>query len=166
VTTRFLVVLALTACAPRAFEPADDQAIRAVIGAQAAAWNRGDLAGYMAGYANSPDLVFTSGGQIRRGWQETYDRYRTRYGGDPSTMGHLDFELIQIQPLGSRVVLRAQIGKINFAGGDESAAPEFFEPGVDHDALEPAIESRSTAQLVQGAPGRYKHLLRQVITEA
>jgi len=101
VTTRFLVVLALTACAPRAFEPADDQAIRAVIGAQAAAWNRGDLAGYMAGYANSPDLVFTSGGQIRRGWQETYDRYRTRYGGDPSTMGHLDFELIQIQPLGA-----------------------------------------------------------------
>jgi len=96
-----LLALALAACAPRAFEPTDDQAIRAVIGAQAAAWNRGDLAGYMAGYASSPDLVFTSGGQIRRGWQETYDRYRARYGGDPSTMGHLDFELLQIQPLGA-----------------------------------------------------------------
>ncbi len=95
------IVPTLAACAPHAFEPADDQAIRTVIGAQAAAWNRGDLAGYMAGYANSRDLVFTSGGQIRRGWQETYDRYRARYGGDPSTMGHLDFELLQIQPLGA-----------------------------------------------------------------
>ncbi|HEY3806323.1 MAG TPA: DUF4440 domain-containing protein [Kofleriaceae bacterium] len=91
----------VAACAPRAFTPADADAIRAVITAQAAAWNRGDLAGYMAGYAKAPDLVFTSGGQIRHGWQETYDRYRARYGGAPSTMGHLDFVLLQIQPLGA-----------------------------------------------------------------
>jgi ketosteroid isomerase-like protein len=98
---RLAIVLLAAGCAAHAFTPADDQAIRAAITAQAAAWNRGDLAGYMAGYAKSPDLVFTSGGQIRRGWQETFDRYRTRYGGDPSTMGHLDFELLQIQPLGA-----------------------------------------------------------------
>jgi beta-aspartyl-peptidase (threonine type) len=95
------IAVLVAACAPRAFTPVDDQAIRAVITAQAAAWNRGDLAGYMAGYAKSPELVFTSGGQIRRGWQETFDRYRARYGGDASTMGHLDFELLQIQPLGA-----------------------------------------------------------------
>jgi ketosteroid isomerase-like protein len=96
-----LLLLLLAACAPRAFAPADDAAIRGVITAQVAAWNRGDLAGYMAGYEHSPDLVFTSGGQIHRGWQETFDRYKSRYGGDPSTMGHLGFELVQIQSLGA-----------------------------------------------------------------
>ena len=96
-----LAIVLLAACATPAFTPADDQAIRALISAQAAAWNHGDLAGYMAGYEQSPDLVFTSGGQIRHGWQETFDRYRARYGADPSTMGHLDFELLQIQPLGA-----------------------------------------------------------------
>jgi ketosteroid isomerase-like protein len=96
-----VVVLALLAACARTFAPADDQAVRAVIAAQAAAWNRGDLAGYMAGYDHSPDLVFTSGGQIRHGWQETFDRYRARYGADPSTMGHLTFELLSVQPLGA-----------------------------------------------------------------
>lgn len=91
----------LAACVtPRAFTAGDDHAIRALITAQATAWNRGDLDGYMAGYEHTPDLVFTSGGQIRRGWQQTLDRYRARYGGDASTMGHLDFELLDIRPLG------------------------------------------------------------------
>ena len=96
------IFAALAACAtPRAFTPGDDQAIRSLITAQAAAWNRGDLTGYMAGYAHSPDLVFTSGGQVHRGWQQTLDRYRSRYGADPSTMGHLDFELLDVKPLGA-----------------------------------------------------------------
>ena len=95
------IAVLVASCAPRAFTPADADAIRAVITSQAAAWNRGDLAGYMAGYARTSDLVFTSGGQIRHGWQETFDRYRTRYGGATSTMGHLDFVLLQIQPLGA-----------------------------------------------------------------
>jgi len=101
VTRSLVLAMFVAACAPRAFTPGDADAIRAVITAQAAAWNRGDLAGYMAGYAHTPDLVFTSGGQIRHGWQETYDRYRARYGGAPSTMGHLEFVLLQIQPLGA-----------------------------------------------------------------
>ena len=97
---RWLLVL-LAACAPRAFAPADDRAIRGVITAQVTAWNRGDLAGYMAGYDHSPDLVFTSGGKVRHGWQETFDRYKQRYGAAPATMGHLSFELLQVQPLGA-----------------------------------------------------------------
>lgn len=95
-----LVVLA--ACStPHAFMPADDQAIRAVLATQQAAWNRGDLDAFMAGYAKSQDLVFTSGGKIRRGWQDTYDKYRAKYGSDRSTMGQLAFELVSIQSLGA-----------------------------------------------------------------
>jgi ketosteroid isomerase-like protein len=91
------------ACATpsRSFSAADDQAVRGVLTAQQAAWNRGDLAGYMAGYVQSDALVFTSGGKIRRGWQETFDKYKARYGSDPSTMGTLAFEILGVQSLGA-----------------------------------------------------------------
>jgi uncharacterized protein (TIGR02246 family) len=98
---RFFVLALLLSCMPRAFTPADDHAIRGVIAAQADAWNAGDLDGYMAGYANSADLVFTSGGKIRRGWQETHDKYRAKYGSDRSTMGRLAFEILAVQALGA-----------------------------------------------------------------
>lgn len=75
-------------------------AVRAILVAQQAAWNRGDLEGYMAGYLKSDELVFTSGGNIRRGWQETHDKYKAKYGSDPSTMGKLAFEILGVQTLG------------------------------------------------------------------
>lgn len=69
--------------------------------AQRDAWNRGDLDAFMAGYEHSPDLVFTSGGNIRRGWDETIAKYKERYGTDKSTMGTLSFEVVSIQHLGA-----------------------------------------------------------------
>ena len=61
--TLALVSLACASSPPRVarFEPADRAAIAAVLDRQAAAWNRGDLAAYMDGYARTPALVFTSG---------------------------------------------------------------------------------------------------------
>jgi ketosteroid isomerase-like protein len=99
----FALGLAVVACnaSPRTFGSADQTAITAVLHAQQDAWNRGDLDGFMTGYAHSPDLVFTSGGNIRRGWQDTYDKYRAKYGSDRSGMGHLDFDVLGIQPLGA-----------------------------------------------------------------
>jgi ketosteroid isomerase-like protein len=82
------------------FGPDDDRAVRGVLMAQRDAWNRGDLDAFMAGYAHSEDLVFTAGGQIRHGWQETYDKYKAKYV-DKATMGHLEFELLSVQPLGA-----------------------------------------------------------------
>lgn len=55
----------------------------------------------MAGYAKSDALVFTSGGNIRRGWAETFQKYQARYGTDPSTMGTLAFEILGVQSLGA-----------------------------------------------------------------
>jgi ketosteroid isomerase-like protein len=74
--------------------------VRGVLVAQQAAWNRGDLDGYMAGYLRSPELVFTSGSKVRRGWQETHDKYKSKYGSDPATMGTLAFEILGVQQLG------------------------------------------------------------------
>ncbi len=120
---RWLVVLALAfgcAAGPHGFAPADDTAIRAVLATQAAAWNRGDLDGYMAGYADSPELVFTSGGHIRRGYDDTLAKYRAKYGRDTTTMGHLVFELLAVQHLGAdgAIVLgRWQLSATPNAGG-------------------------------------------------
>ena len=75
-------------------------AIRGVLDLQVDAWNRGDLAGYMAGYWNSPDLTFFSGGTVTKGWQPTLGRYRKRYQSGGREMGKLDFSDISIEMLG------------------------------------------------------------------
>jgi beta-aspartyl-peptidase (threonine type) len=71
-------------------------AIRNVLVSQAAAWNRGDLEGFMAGYWQSPDLTFMSGSNVTRGWQATLDRYRARYQGEGKEMGSLTFSDLEI----------------------------------------------------------------------
>jgi ketosteroid isomerase-like protein len=73
--------------------------VRAVLDAQVAAWNHGDLEGYMAGYWRSPDLEFYSGSTITRGWQQTLDRYRKRYQGDGREMGTLSFTNLRVDVL-------------------------------------------------------------------
>lgn len=97
--------VALVACAAqpavRRFAPDDRTAIAAVLDAQAAAWNRGDITAFMDGYARTPQLVFTSGGNIRRGWQDALDHYKARYATDAKAMGTLQFTLDQIDPLGA-----------------------------------------------------------------
>lgn len=121
--TALLLALPLLACSPTrpAFEPADRAAIETLLTDQAAAWNRGDLDGFMAGYEQSEQLVFTSGAQIRRGWQSTHDKYQERYGsGAESDMGKLAFEIIEVRPLGAdgAVVLgRWELSETPQAGG-------------------------------------------------
>jgi len=81
-------------------------AVTAVIEEQQAAWNQGDLDGFMKGYWNSPDLTFAGSGGITRGWQPVLERYKKNYP-DPQAMGHLDFSELEMRPLGkdSAVVL-------------------------------------------------------------
>ncbi len=69
-------------------EAAEAAAITAMLEAQDAAWNRGDIPGFMAGYWRSPELRFASGGTIARGWDATLERYETRYD-TPEKMGTL-----------------------------------------------------------------------------
>ena len=54
-------------------------AIRAVLDAQSAAWNRGDVEGYMDGYERSSNTVMVSGDSVTRGWQTVTDRYKRNY---------------------------------------------------------------------------------------
>ncbi len=91
------------ACAHAGGFGGDDRtAIVAVLRAQQDAWNRGDIEGFLRGYEPSPDLLFTSGGKVRRGFAATQARYESRYLGTAteSKMGKLEFEVQDIRGLG------------------------------------------------------------------
>jgi beta-aspartyl-peptidase (threonine type) len=75
--------------------------IRTVLDAQVAAWNKGDLEGFMAGYWSSPELTFVSGGNRTQGWQGTLERYRKRYQAEGQEMGKLTFSDLEVELLGA-----------------------------------------------------------------
>ena len=82
----------------------DDAEIRAVISAQAAAWNRGDIDGFMNGYARSGATEFISGDKLTRGWQTVRDRYKKKYDSREK-MGTLTFSELKITRLSSEAAL-------------------------------------------------------------
>jgi beta-aspartyl-peptidase (threonine type) len=94
--------LALLVTAAAADTPAspEEQAVRKVLDEQVAAWNKGDLDGFMAGYWKSPELSFFSGGKVTRGWDDTLERYRQRYRAEGKEMGRLAFRDLQVTVLG------------------------------------------------------------------
>jgi uncharacterized protein (TIGR02246 family) len=69
--------------------------IKAVLDAQVAAWNSGDVEGFMKGYANSPDTLFVSGDKVTHGWQTVRDHYKRDYDS-PEKMGRLVFDDVKI----------------------------------------------------------------------
>jgi uncharacterized protein (TIGR02246 family) len=73
-------------------------AVRAVLDAQRDAWNRGDIEGYMDGYARSADIVFISGDSLTRGWQTVHDRYQKNYDSREK-MGTLTFTDLETKVL-------------------------------------------------------------------
>ena len=82
----------------------DEAEIRAVLAAQTAAWNRGDIDGFMGGYARSGATEFISGDRLTRGWQTVRDRYKKKYDSREK-MGTLTFSELKITRLGSDAAL-------------------------------------------------------------
>jgi ketosteroid isomerase-like protein len=87
----------LRAAEPAPTSPATRE-ITALLGVQAAAWNRGDLEGFMQAYAQTGDLRFASGGTVTYGWQPTLERYRQRYP-DKAAMGTLAYSDLVVTEL-------------------------------------------------------------------
>jgi ketosteroid isomerase-like protein len=84
--------------------PEANDEIRAVLNAQVAAWNRGDIDGFMDGYVRSDKLEFVSGGKVTRGWQTVRDRYYRKYD-DAAKMGRLTFSDIKYDSLNAKHVI-------------------------------------------------------------
>src|SRR5687767_8122013 len=92
------IILVISVSAVFAQNGKAERAIRAVMDAQAAAWNRGDIEGYMDGYWRSEKLVFISGDNITRGWLPTLERYKKSYD-TRAKMGVLSFTDVEITVL-------------------------------------------------------------------
>ena len=99
------ICLALTSCTPAPNSTAVMEsdadafaAIQAVLNVQVDAWNAGDIHAFMDSYWKSDSLRFASGGNVRRGWQATLDRYLATYP-DKAAMGHLAFVDLEMQRL-------------------------------------------------------------------
>lgn len=72
--------------------------IETVLRTQEAAWNRGDIAGFMDGYAQNDSTLFAGKTRVNLGWQKVLDQYKRSYP-DKSAMGTLQFDLIRIKVL-------------------------------------------------------------------
>ncbi|MGQ9898179.1 MAG: YybH family protein [Acidobacteriota bacterium] len=85
--------------------PSPGTVIRTLLNNQVAAWNRGDLEGFMKGYWRSPELTFVSGTTVTKGWEATLARYRQRYQAEGRAMGQLTFQNLVIEMVGPRAAL-------------------------------------------------------------
>lgn len=109
ITLVLAVILAMASVALAQSQKEAEQievSVLAVMMNQAAAWNRGDIEGFMAGYWRSDALVFVSGDKVTRGWQATLSNYKSSYN-TAAKMGKLAFTDIEVAPLSkdSAVVL-------------------------------------------------------------
>ena len=77
------------------------KAIKGVLDEQVAAWNRGDLKGFMKGYWQADQLTFFSGNTRTCGWSATLERYQKKYQGEGKEMGKLTFAELSIDSLGN-----------------------------------------------------------------
>lgn len=99
-----LLSLSLATSAFAADGAADDAAaIRAELDREVAAWNRGDLDGYLAGYERAATTTMV-GKEVRRGWDAIAAHYRKMYG-DRARMGTVAFSELDIRPLGAGFAL-------------------------------------------------------------
>jgi ketosteroid isomerase-like protein len=78
--------------------------VRKLLDKQVAAWNQGDLDGYMAGYWKSDQLSFFSNGKKTLGWQATLEHYRQRYQNNKNGMGRLTLK-VELEQLEKNLVL-------------------------------------------------------------
>jgi len=74
----------------------DIKKIKEVIFSQKKCWNNGDVDGFMLGYWNSENLIFTSAEhKPAYGWSNTLNRYKESYPTKES-MGELKFQIFYI----------------------------------------------------------------------
>jgi ketosteroid isomerase-like protein len=83
----------LVGCTPRSFPPDGEASIRDAMQRQQSAWNRGDIPGFMAAYADS--ACFITAKERTCGKAVVTERYRKHYP-DAATMGRLAFGQLEV----------------------------------------------------------------------
>ena len=82
----------------------DLQRIRAVFEAGCAAWNRGDIDGYLAAYWNSDKVRWVSEGTVQYGFEAIAAAFNARFNS-LDNMGNLEVANLEIELLGENDAL-------------------------------------------------------------
>ncbi len=78
-------------------DPSEIDAIKKILTSQQDCWNNGDINGFMQGYWNSEELIFTSlNHKPAYGWNNTLERYKNSYP-TKSSMGEFRFEILDLK---------------------------------------------------------------------
>ncbi len=77
------------------------RAILKLLDTQTAAWNKGDLQGFMKGYWENDSLRFIGKSGITYGWSNTLANYKRGYP-DTAAMGKLNFTILVVKKLSPR----------------------------------------------------------------
>jgi len=78
-------------------DPNEIDAIKKMLTTQQECWNNGDINGFMEGYWNSEELIFTSlNHKPAYGWENTLERYKNSYP-TKSSMGEFRFEIVDTE---------------------------------------------------------------------
>lgn len=96
-----LMLTFLSGCTGSEPQPNGESEIREAMKMQQAAWNTGDIDGFMAFYNDSPELTFTGGSGITKGFDTVLARYKKNYA-TKSEMGALHFDLKELRRLGQK----------------------------------------------------------------
>lgn len=96
-----LVIVFAAFASAQTREERSKESILKVITDQQAAWNRGDIEGFMSGYWNSQEMTFISGDSVTKGWTPTLERYKRGYD-TREKMGELTFSELQVTILSKK----------------------------------------------------------------
>jgi uncharacterized protein (TIGR02246 family) len=107
-------LLSMLAPAARAQQSGEAE-IRAVLDAQVAAWNAGDIDRFMQGYEDSPRTTFI-GKTMRHGYRSILENYRKTYS-DREKMGTLIFSDLDTRMLCATNAVTTGRYKLTFADG-------------------------------------------------
>ena len=76
----------------------DEAAIKAIMEASVAAWNRGDVLDFMSSYENSTETTFVGVASVNKGFEPILARYKQNYA-TKEQMGELTFKDLDVRLL-------------------------------------------------------------------
>jgi ketosteroid isomerase-like protein len=88
----------VTSCVNNYDSSVETEAIKGVLDIQVENWNKGDIEGFMMGYIPTEELMFIGNTGIKKGWNNTLERYKTTYS-TREKMGTLKFDIIKVDIL-------------------------------------------------------------------
>jgi ketosteroid isomerase-like protein len=95
---RFLIIAVLFFTIEVAAQSNDETAVRKILNDQSAAWNLGNVEGFMKGYWENDSLMFIGQSGNTYGWSNTLNNYKKNYP-DAAAMGKLSFTIISVKNL-------------------------------------------------------------------